>query len=126
MHHPNENQSSKRGYCRGEDYGVPFVSDDSKTYLAFYENTETESPDFHHLDSFGNVPDAVTADGYAFPKEFSNLWSTARRPMNQPFHFLYEVVYPADCESFTSSEDYSCAVSTTRNELQLKISFTIQ
>ena len=101
---------------RGEDYGVPFVNDDSKTYLAFYENTETESPDFHHLDSFKEVPSAVTADGYAFPDVFSNLWTAALQSETHPYHFLYEVVYPADCESFTMSEEYSCTVSTTRGE----------
>ena len=105
-------------FCRGENYGTPFVSDDTKTYLAFYENTETENPDFHHLDSFGEVPDAVTADGYVFPDALSNLWRTALRPINQHYHFLYDVVYPADCEHFTTSEEYSCSVSTTRNEVQ--------
>ena len=103
-------------FCRGEDYGTPFVNDDSKTYLAFYENTETENPDFHHLESFKEVPAAVTADGYAFPDAFSNLWTAALQEETHPYHFLYEVVYPADCESFTTSEEYSCAVSTTRNE----------
>ena len=93
------------------------MNDDSKTYLAFFENTESENPDFHHLDSFGDVPDAVTADGYVFPDAFSNLWSTAIRPVDQHYHFLYEVVYPADCVHFTMSEEYSCAVSTTRNEV---------
>ena len=100
-------------HCRGGDYGTPFVDDGSKIYLAYYGNTESESPDFHHLDSFGEVPEAVTADGYAFPTSFSDIWETARG--DEQYSLRYEVEHPADCEHYTASDEYSCGVSMTRN-----------